>query len=246
MDYLYDETFNGFLNCVYHHYYSEKATGIFPLLSYQHNLLNECVTVESDEEKANVVYEAINGKISKYDLQRVYRAFHTDTKDKEMKLLKYIALGFKNGAKIRLLHANQIVLDVQEAEQRMGIEVHRLCGLVRFSVISAGENEILYSTIEPDNDVLEFLAPHFTDRFHSSAFIIQDLKRNKSLVSLNKKWEIRTGLDDSKIQYAKSEMEYRKLWKQYFEIMAIKERVNPKCQRNFMPVRYWKHLPEIK
>ena len=246
MDYLYDETFDGFLTCVYHHYYSEKASGIFPTSSYQHNLLNDCVTVESDEEKADIVYNAINEKISEYDLKRIYRAFHTDTNNKEMKLLKYICLGFKSGSKIRLQHANQIVLDIQEAEYRIAFEVHRLCGLVRFSVISAGENEILYSTIEPDSDVLEFLAPHFTDRFHKSAFIINDLKRNKALVSLNREWEIRNDFDISKIQYAKSEMEYRALWKQYFEIMAIKERVNPKCQRNFMPIRYWKHLTEIK
>ena len=246
MDYLYDKTFDGFLCCVYNHYYLEKATGIFPSSSYQQSLLNKCFTVVTDEGHAKRVYNAIKDKISIHDIKRIYRAFHTDTKDMEMKLLNYIILAFKNGSKIRLLHGNQIVIDVQEAEQKLGREVHRLCGLVRFSVICEGENEILFSTIDADNDVLQFLAPHFTDRFHKSAFIIHDQKRNKSLVSFNREWYISDELDLSSIKYAASEEEYRKLWRRYFEIMAIKERINPKCQKNFMPVRYWKNLTEIQ
>ena len=27
-DYLYDGTFEGILTCIYHHYYTDKATGI--------------------------------------------------------------------------------------------------------------------------------------------------------------------------------------------------------------------------
>ncbi|MBR6500664.1 MAG: DUF4130 domain-containing protein [Firmicutes bacterium] len=27
--------------------------------------------------------------------------------------------------------------------------------------------------------------------------------------------------------------------------MAIKERTNPSCQRNFMPKKYWEHLTEM-
>lgn len=246
MDYLYDETFDGFLNCVYHHYYMEKATGIFSEKAYQHNILEKCITVATDLELANKVYKAICLKSSKYDMERIYRVFHTNTNDKEIKLLNYIRLAFKYGSKIRLLHGNQIVLDVQAAEQRLGLEVHRLCGLVRFSVICSGNTEILFSTIEPDNDVLQFIAPHFSDRFHKSPFVIHDLKRNKSLISLNKEWYITDDFDVNKIKYSQSEEEYRNLWKQYFDIMAIRERINPKCQKNFMPIRYWKHLTEIQ
>ena len=42
------------------------------------------------------------------------------------------------------------------------------------------------------------------------------------------------------------EQGYRDLWKQYFDNMAIRERINPSCQKNMMPVRYWKHLTEMK
>jgi probable DNA metabolism protein len=43
-----------------------------------------------------------------------------------------------------------------------------------------------------------------------------------------------------------AEKEYQDLWKKYFETIAIKERTNPRCQKNFMPVRYWKNLTELR
>ena len=47
------------------------------------------------------------------------------------------------------------------------------------------------------------------------------------------------------IPVSDEEKEYRRLWKNYFDNIAIRERTNPRCQRNFMPVRYWKHLTEM-
>ena len=38
-DYLYDGTFEGFLTCVYHHYYTEPAAGICLKEEYQSSLL---------------------------------------------------------------------------------------------------------------------------------------------------------------------------------------------------------------
>jgi probable DNA metabolism protein len=267
MNYIYDGTFEGFLTCVYAHYHSEKADGISPASLpgrlnnggiCQENLLTRTLTIETDEIEAGTVYDAIETKISRWDIQRVYRVFKTNEDEKEMKLLRYIRFGFKRGPLVRLLHSHPIVLDVEKAEKRIGNEVHRLCGLLRFESVvpSSGlpaENradnapaDILYSRIDPDNDVLEFLAPHFSDRFKSNPFIIHDEKRNKALVSYGRKWHITDFTDTDKALFDRSAAEdvYRELWRQYFDTIAIKERTNPKCQRAFMPVRYWKNLPE--
>ncbi|HNX60154.1 MAG TPA: DUF4130 domain-containing protein, partial [Spirochaetota bacterium] len=40
------------------------------------------------------------------------------------------------------------------------------------------------------------------------------------------------------------EKEYRAMWRHYYREIAIPERTNPRCQKNFMPVRYWKYLTE--
>ncbi|MFW6294603.1 MAG: DUF4130 domain-containing protein, partial [Halanaerobium sp.] len=34
------------------------------------------------------------------------------------------------------------------------------------------------------------------------------------------------------------------LWKSFFSAVSIKNRLNPKLQRQFMPKKYWKYLIE--
>ena len=247
MNYLYDETFEGFLTCVYNHYYFNRAIGIFPERDYQVDLLNDYEVVITDEEKASIVYNAISDKISHYDLGRVYKVFRTCEKEKEIKLLRYIIMGFKKGSKIRFLHGHPIVADVLNAERRLGLEIQRLYGLIRFSSVSDGANSvpIMYASIEPDNDLLEFLASHFIDRFKNEPFIIHDVTREKALVAYRKEWTISEFHDSELLSNTREEEEYQNLWRRYFDIIAIKERKNSRLQKNYMPARYWKHLTEI-
>lgn len=242
VDYLYDGTFYGFLTCVYNHYYEEKASGIFTCDSYQSNILISPVNVVTDHDKAVKVYEAIEKKISPYDLQRIYRVFLSSVENREMLLLNYIRLGFKEGSKISLLHGSPIVSPVEKAEKKVTFEIHRIFGLLRFSVL---EGDVLYAVLEPDHDILEFIAEHFTDRYKNDPFIIHDKRRGKALVSYRSSWYITEFNEEQLPALSENEKEYQALWKKYFETIAIKERTNPKCQKNFMPVRYWKHLTEI-
>jgi probable DNA metabolism protein len=249
MDYLYDESFEGFLCCVFRHYYQEKAEGIFPQTRYQGNLLRAHSIVETDEEEASRVYEAIERKISAHDIKRVYMTFRSSLQGKEMHLLRYIRLGFKEGARIRSLFGNPVVFTVQQAERKVVHEVHRMCGFARFSEVArssdAAEKSILYASMEPDHDIVEFLAPHFCDRFKHEAFIIHDKRREKALVYAAGDRYITDFDDADALVGTEAETLYRKLWREYFNAAAIRERSNSRCQRNFMPTRYWKNLTEM-
>ncbi|MDR2133210.1 MAG: TIGR03915 family putative DNA repair protein [Clostridiales Family XIII bacterium] len=249
MEYLYDGSFEGFLCCVHAHYHREKAEGIFPEARRQGDLLRAQGVVETDGEKAARVYAAIEEKISKSDLKRIYTAFCSSVPDKETALLRYIRLGFKEGPKIRLLHGDPVVFAVQRIEQNVVKEVHRMCGLLRFSEVkpalgSAGR-AILRAPMAPDHDIVEFLAPHFCDRFKREAFIIHDERRGKALVSAAGEWYITDFRDADALAETGEELQYRKLWREYFDAVAIRERSNPACQRRFMPARYWKNITEM-
>jgi probable DNA metabolism protein len=281
MNYLYDGSFEGFLTCVYAHYYRKRANGIFAkapsearafgapdeartTAAYQLDLLIDAQTVRTDEEEARKVAGAIERRISRYDLPRVYRVFRSSTERKEMLLLNYIRLGFKMGAGVALLHTHPAVLPVLRAEKRICDEAHRLCGLVRFAAVRTEDRtnhnsvsapnapavrapDILYARVEPDHEVLEFLAPHFTDRFKQDPFIIHDTKRRRALFALKKQWYIADFTEDDAALLTRTETEavFRGLWQRYFDAIAIKERTNPRCQRNLMPQRYWTNLPEM-
>ncbi|MEG0829595.1 MAG: TIGR03915 family putative DNA repair protein [Anaerovoracaceae bacterium] len=243
VDYLYDGTFEGLLTAIYHHYYKEKAWGIYHKDIYQSTMLGGYEEVETDPEKAMVVYSAIKNKISPYDLQRIYKVYLSTVENKETKILNYARLGFKRGGIISRLHGDPIVFPVQEAEKKVNNEVHRLSGLIRFSLL---ENQVLYSPVEPDHDVLELIAEHFCDRFKSEPFIIHDTKRSKALIAYENKWYISTFTKENLPKLAEEEKNYTSLWKVYFKNIAIKERTNPRCQKNMMPVRYWKNLTEFQ
>jgi hypothetical protein len=183
---------------------------------------------------------------------------------------------------------------VDAAELKIGNEVHRLCGLIRFSVVTGAEDpcapgrgdsplvppppeagrgdsplvppppeagrgdsplvsplparEILYARVAPDHEVLEFIAPHFADRFKCDPFIIHDTKRGRAVVAWQKRWYIVdfTEKDATLLRDTAGEMTYQDLWRSYFDALAIRERKNSRCQRNLMPARYWQDLPEMQ
>lgn len=242
IDYLYDGTFEGLLTCIYHHYYGEKASGIFKSSEYQSNMLGGCIEVVTDAEKAKKVYDAIEQKISKRDLRRVYKAYLSSDESKESKILRYVVLGFKVGGKVSMMHGSDIVADIQAIEKKIDTEAERMRQFVRFSVLEGG---VMYACIEPDNDILELIADHFCDRFKNEPFIIRDKKREKALAAFEREWYI-TPFDPAAIpQMSDDEKEYRRLWKNYFDNIAIKERKNLRCQSHFIPQRYRKYLTEM-
>lgn len=242
MDYLYDGTFEGILTCIHHNYYTERGSGIFRSDAYQSTLLDSCMEVETDAVKAMTVYEAIEKKISSYDLRRIYKAYLSNDPEKESKILRYVVLGFRLGGCVSMLHGHPVVYDIQSLEKKINVERERMLQFVRFSVM---ENNILYSRIEPDNDILELIAEHFSDRFKNEPLIIHDTGRSKALVAYRGSWYL-SRFDERDIpDFSEEEKKYRSLWRSYFDSIAIRERTNPRCQRNFMPLRYWKHLTEI-
>lgn len=248
MDYIYDGTFEGILCCVYHHYYTDRADRICVKGEYQPSLLNDFMEVETDGEKAARVYDAIEHKISSYALQTVYRAYLSNDPEKEMKILRYLVLGFRDNYAAAHHRTDPAVLDMETMVKKVYVEKERMLQFVRFEVLAS---EIMYAEIEPDNDVLELIGNHFADRFKSDSFIIHDVGRDKALFAHQGHWYISEGLlsegllSNTDLRRSDEEISYQHLWQTYFDHIAIKERINPRCQRNFMPARYWKHLTEM-
>lgn len=92
---------------------------------------------------------------------------------------------------------------------------HRFTGFVRFKEV----NGILYSSIEPDFNIVGLLGNHFKSRLTNEYFIIHDTKRNIALV-YNKDSYYLTSLDTSIINLLESTDDtgdYAKLWKEYFK-----------------------------
>ena len=242
--FIFDATFEGLLTSVYEAYYNEvKPQAIYSSLIYEPNLIDNPINIETDLDKFQKVYNAIESKISKKSLQKIYYCYLSETKESSNLIFSYIRMGFKIGKDIELHKNNDTVLNIDKLAKRVSLERHRFTGFVRFKEI----NNILYSSIEPDFNIVGLLGNHFKNRLTNEYFIINDAKRNIALV-YNKEDYYLTTLDSNMkalLENSYDTGEYSGLWRQYFKSTNIKERANSRLQKRSMPTRYWKNLTEL-
>ncbi len=244
--YLYDGSFEGLLTIVY----DALKTKVIPqnIISeklHKSNLFETCDFVNTDYNKSDKMLSLISKKVSDLILYNSYNAFLSNVKNKEIIILDYILLGFKYGKNAAYMYNKDTVVNINNICKRVRREAHRMKGFVRFKSFN---NEILYAEIAPTNDVLEIVSSHFTKRLKNNLWIIKDNDREKIAIYNKKELKIidNKSIDFSKLKESAEEKKYQELWKSFFESIAIKERKNYRCQRNFMPKKYWKYMSEVK
>ena len=240
--YVYDGSFEGLLTAIFEAYYrKEDPEAIMPEQSLQQDLLMQYVFIETDPAKSDRVYTSIWRNISHEALRNVYHTYLAEDPDAGTLIYRYLKLGWKMGSKVDLHLSNDTVFKVMDMNRRLEFEVHRLMGFVRFRLVEGG---IYYSAISPDNNVVELLAPHFAERLSDQKWIIHDVKREIAALYHQKTW-IMSEFSIADIPAdTEEETTYAKLWKAFFNTLAIPSRTNPKLQRQLMPRRYWEHLTE--
>jgi probable DNA metabolism protein len=246
MEYLYDNTFDGLLTCLYEHVYTEKADDIIPVRKDVQLSLGRQMQVQTDLEKSEKVAHAIETKISPAALRRAYRAWLTAEDGKEMDVLRYVFLGFKLGKDIDRLHGSETVRRIDVLNHKVSWEADRILGILRFSVIESPQGDVLYAAIAPNCDLIQTVMPHFLNRFRQDPFIIHDVGREKAAFASEGRWVMRSLPKDFSPQYTTDEQQYRELWRGYFRTAGIDQRINPKLQKNFIPTRYWQYLTEMQ
>jgi len=135
-------------------------------------------------------------------------------------------------------------LTVLNASAKVQREVHRMMGLLRFN---PGEKGGFTALCECDHFILPCLIEYFTSRFGEIPWTIIDVKRNLRLCRRpgeKAKVEKSKGLSDAEDINASCGDAWEDLWKHYHKTINNEDRNNPNLQRQFMPQRYWKYLPE--
>lgn len=242
LHYIYDGSFDGLLTSIYEAYYGkDDIDDIVSQDSMEENFLIQKRFIQTDKEKANRVYIAIETKISEESLRRVFNAYLSELPKHGIIILKYIQLAFKMGPQVDLNLSMDIVREMDNIYHKVGKEAHRMLGLIRFKQL---ENGILYSSIEPDHNILGLIAPHFASRLSNENWAIHDVKRGMGVFYNKKEWVIKDVKITDSLIIREDEVEYQELWKAYFKYIAIETKANPKLQKRNMPMRYWKHLIE--
>lgn len=240
--YTYDGSFQGFLCCVFESVYSgELPLDILPEWDAPLSLM-QTKHIESDTQKAERVLASIPQKISKRALVLVQTVFLSCLEQKELKLLNFLLLAYREGSRLLYKLGDPVVAPLLAAERHLGGEAHLLRGFIRFSDVGGA----LLAVITPNNYVLPFIAKHFILRYDNEDFMIFDKTHHAALVYQNGKSQI-LQVDNLEIpDVSEKEKTYESLWKRFYNTIAIEGRENPRCRMTHMPKRYWENILEVR
>lgn len=157
--------------------------------------------------------------------------------------LAYLRLIVREGRPVRDMLAHPAVLAARENIRKVTGEAHNFTGFLRFM---EGEGGIFYGPFEPDNDILTLILPHFMKRFSSQPFVIHDVRRAKAALCNGGECAVVSTEGGVSIPLSEREEYFIGLWKQYYRSVNIEQRPHEKQMKGYMPVRYWKYMPEKK
>ncbi len=195
--------------------------------------------VAPDTEKAMRVRK----KIAQYDsaaLNDIMLALRSCEENREQVAFEYIKLIIKHRRPVRGRSNIPAVLAMEDILHRVTHELHRFKGFLRFMENDRG---VLYAPYSPDNDITDLLAPHFAERLRNQKFVIHDVKRKIAALYDGREIVI-CFADGADIYLSEYEQAFEELWKLYYKSVNIEERRHERQMKGYMPVRYWKFLPE--
>ena len=248
----YDSTFEGFLTTVFEIFeYKYQEPQIIKKGDLQHNLFVNPIEVVTDVAKSDRVIKKLKDQLQNDGVRTLIYAFLSEKVGVEDLLFKVIRYAIANKSQnIMKDFSNDAVLQVSQITKSVGREKHRMEAFIRFELLKDG---IYFAKIDPDFDVLTLIINHFKNRYQDQKWLIYDLRRkygvyydliNVEIVSLD--LDIKLIENKSTEVFAESEIEYQKLWWEYFDHTNIKERKNTKLHVQHVPKRYWKYLTEKK
>jgi len=170
----------------------------------------------------------------------MYRAWITEKAGVEDAMLQACRLGFAMKCNPFCMRQEPAVALLDGLNLKVGREVERMLQFVRF--VRVGEN--LYGAdVRTDYPVLPLIGNHFHQRFSQQCFFIRDQERLQAVVSTPEGWHLAMLPEAGPPLPRDGEIE--RLWRVFFDAVAIPGRLNGRLQRQFVPLKYRRHLTEF-
>ncbi|MBN2050619.1 MAG: TIGR03915 family putative DNA repair protein [Spirochaetales bacterium] len=235
---------SGYLSAVFEAYRLKLRQPRFRCLrapEQEPELFNSGLTVPLSEERAERVARGVMRRGGDEVWKTVLRAFLSDAGGREDMLYLFIRR-LMDGGEAELLHRLDLpeVAAVVRAAGRTAREAQKFLGILRFVKYA----DIYYAPMEPECRILPLTAAHFRARFADQAWIIHDLRRKEALFWNKRDLTFETGVTARAPE--DEDAFFQGLWKSYFTAAALAERRNLNLQRNFVPLKYRSHMPEMQ
>jgi len=250
--FIYDKTFEGLLTVVFDSY----DLKIIPDRIVSNDNLQEVLfsgkhEVISDADKVKRVLKGLSRRLSEEGCRRLYRAHLSEQEEADMLIFKQIRNVFSKNFNIEKDYSDELVLGIKNLSRRVSREACRMIEFVRFQKTA---DNIYFSPVSPDYNVLPLIGSHFRNRFPDQQWVIYDMKRKYGLfynlkevseITIDKGYfNALTGRVGEAVLNG-DEKQFQCLWKEYFNSITIRERKNLKLQMHFMPKKYRRFLTEM-
>ncbi len=237
MIYFYDGTKEAFLTAFLLAYPDEEAVLVSG--TRQLSVGQSTVFVRSDPDRARRA-EARLKELDRDGLKELDLLLRSGQEDRDTVAFEYFRLIAARGCPVRKMLAEDAVFAAMECIRRVEFEVHRFHGFLRFMESASGA---LYAPFAPDNDICDLILPHFRTRLAPLPFVIHDVGRKKAAV-FDGDHVFTAPLEKAELALSSDEEGWQELWKHYYKSVNIPSRERLKQMRGYMPVRYWKFMPE--
>ena len=239
--YIYNDSFESLISLILILLSKKVKPDNIKNSEYAPNLFEEKIILVVNEKLANDFLE----KLDRKNLSIIYYAFLSEKSDCELVIYYYILNYLKYGTKTYFFRNLKCVNKVLAYSTYVSGENHKFKGFTRFE---EKENKVLYAVINPTSNILGLLSLHFQKRLRNELWMIKDVGRNIISVYDKKHFYIisKNSLKISIGALSIQEQKMQDLWKEFYNVIAIKERKNLKCRQNFMPKKYWKNICEVK
>jgi probable DNA metabolism protein len=247
--FIYDNSFEGLLTCVFEAFNRREFPQKIVQTDIVPPLFTESFRVITDECKSERVLNALRKKLSASALRMLFLVFLSELDGIEIVIFRYIQKTVTAKTSIETNFADADVLYLSKIYKKVIREEERVRQFVRFQKTA---DNIYFAVIEPIYNVLLLTADFFRIRYADQQWIVYDTKRKYGLFyDLNTvetvcfdSLDISPSGNINPEKLDESEIAFENLWKDYLKAITIRERINPKLQRQYMPVRFWKYLTE--
>lgn len=211
-------------------------------------LFADYVEILTDYSKAEKVTNTLRKRFGQEMALFLYQAALSTGEDKANAIYHTIRKGLSKDYTGKIMEdlADKNVCRVFELARNVTNEQHHYFGFVRFKEL---ENGVLFAQIEPKNDLLVLIAPHFSDRLPNEDFIISDIRRNHFIIhAKNKAWILIKGeelVTDYISKFSSEEDDFQQWWRGFCTSISIKERENLSLQRQNLPLRFRNTMTEF-
>jgi probable DNA metabolism protein len=246
----YDQTLEGLLTAMFDAYsrrtFPDRLIGpndILPMFAA------ETHSVVTSREKAGRVWTALEKKITKGGCDQLIHVWLSELEEAPELIARYMRKAFDAPHPVATDFTDPDVLRINKIARKVSSERLHVMQFVRFQQTA---DNIYFAPASPQYNVLPLTLAYFKDRFSFQQWMVYDLGRSYGYyynmketteVTLDAADALSSGrLSDSIL--ADNEKQIQNMWSDYIKALSIKERINPKLQRQHMPQRFWKYMPD--